>query len=258
MRLYIFFLCVLVLNFHSFGQKKKLIWSDEFNYNGLPDHSKWSYDTGNSGWGNRELEYYTRDRLENARVENGRLIIEIRKELFGSASYTSARLVTKNKGDWKYGRVDVRAKLPKGKGIWPAIWMLSTGNKYGHWPHSGEIDIMENVGYIPDTVYGSIHTGAFNHVIGTQKTKGYLVKDLSEEYHVYSIDWDPKKIRFYIDNHLYQQFDNDNQGPEHWPFDQPFHLILNCAVGGNWGGKYGVDDSIFPQKMEIDWVRIYQ
>ena len=117
---------------------------------------------------------------------------------------------------------------------------------------------MENVGYIPDTIYGSIHTGAFNHVIGTQKTKGYLVKDNGDKFHTYSIEWTPEHIQFFIDNNLYQEFANDGKGSEHWPFDQPFHLILNCAIGGNWGGKYGVDDSIFPQKMEVDWVRVYQ
>ena len=258
MKAILFVLSIALLQLPSIAQKQKLVWSDEFNYKGLPDPSKWGYDTGNSGFGNRELEYYTKSRLENARVENGKLIIEIRKEPYGTASYTSARLVTKHKGDWKYGKVEVRAKLPKGKGMWPAIWMLSTDDKYGHWPHSGEIDIMENVGYIPDTVYGSIHTGAFNHVIGTQKTKGYQLKDAAEQFHIYAIEWDANKVRFLIDGHTYQEFDNDQQGPEHWPFDQPFHLILNCAVGGNWGGKYGVDDSIFPQKMEVDWVRVYQ
>ena len=125
----------IFLQLPSMAQKGKLVWNDEFNYKGLPDPAKWGYDTGNSGFGNRELEFYTRNRLNNARVENGKLIIEIRKEAYGTASYTSARLVTKNKGDWKYGKVEVRAKLPKGKGMWPAIWMLSSDSKYGHWPH---------------------------------------------------------------------------------------------------------------------------
>lgn len=240
------------------AQKRKLVWSDEFNYKGLPDSTKWSYDTGNDGWGNNELEYYTKNRLENARVEDGKLIIEARKENYDGSNYTSARLVTKNKGDWKYGRIEVKAKIPKGKGMWPAIWMLSTDWEYGGWPESGEIDIMEKVGYIPDTVYGSIHTKSFNHIIHTQKTKGVYRKDLSDDFHLYAIEWTENKISFFVDDQKYQEFTNDHQGSDHWPFDKRFHLILNIAVGGNWGGKYGVDDSIFPQKMEVDYVRVYQ
>ena len=240
------------------AQKRKLVWSDEFNYTGLPDSTKWSYETGNSGWGNNELEYYTGYRPENARVENGRLVIEARREDYKGASYTSARLLSRNKGDWRYGRIEVKAKLPQGRGMWPAIWMLPTKWSYGGWPHSGEIDIMENVGYIPDTVYGSIHTGAFNHKIGTQKTKGVFRKDLSSNFHVYAIEWNEKEINFYIDDEKYQTFQNDHQGSEHWPFDQAFHVLLNIAVGGGWGGKKGVDDTAFPQRMEIDYVRVYQ
>lgn len=242
----------------SKSQYNKLVWSDEFNYKGLPDSTKWSYETGNSGWGNNELEYYTSNRMENARVEDGHLIIEARKEQYKGANYTSARILSKNKGDWKYGRIEVKAKIPYGKGMWPAIWMLPTTWVYGGWPHSGEIDIMENVGYMPDSVFGSIHTGAFNHVIGTQRTKGYFLNDLKEAYHIYAIEWTIDKVDFFIDGHMYHEFRNDQQGSEHWPFDQKFHLLLNVAIGGNWGGKYGVDDAIFPQKMEIDYVRVYQ
>lgn len=241
----------------------KLVWSEEFNYTGLPDSTKWSYDRGNGcpdvcGWGNNELQYYTWDRKENARVEDGHLVIEARKDTMGGMNYTSARLVTKNKGDWQYGRVEVRAQLPAGKGMWPAIWMLPTNWEYGGWPRSGEIDIMENVGYWPDSVFGTVHTEAYNGMLGTQKTKGTVYNDLSKAFHVYGIEWTADSILFMVDGTVYNRFTNDKTGVAAWPFDKTFHLLLNIAVGGNWGGKYGVDDSIFPQKMLVDWVRVYQ
>ena len=242
---------------------KKLVWSDEFNYTGLPDSSKWGYDEGNGcpencGWGNNELQFYTNNRLQNARVENGKLIIEARKENFSGAPYTSSRLISKNKGDWKYGRLEISAKIPAGKGMWPAIWMLPTSWDYGKWPHSGEIDIMENVGYWPDSVFGTIHTGAYNGMKGTQKTKGVKRGDLSKVFHVYAVEWTAETISFFIDNKKYHVFTNEHTGSEAWPFDKTFHLLMNIAVGGNWGGKFGVDDRIFPQKLEIDYVRVYQ
>ncbi len=258
-------LIFLLCNSGVYGQRtyKKLVWADEFNYTGLPDSSKWSYDLGNGcpnicGWGNNEQQYYTSMRAENARTENGNLIIEAKKENFKDSKYTSARLISKNKGDWKYGRIETRAKLPAGRGMWPAIWMLPTQWNYGGWPHSGEIDIMENVGYWPDSALSSIHTGAYNHSINTQKTKGVNRKDLSTAFHVYGMEWTADSISFYIDGLLYHVFKNEKTGSEAWPFDQEFHLLLNVAVGGNWGGKYGVDDKIFPQRMEVDYVRVYQ
>ena len=261
-------LCVLLLLACNivFAQKaafKKMIWSDEFNYTGLPDSLKWSYDVGNGcpencGWGNNELQFYTSKRLQNARVENGRLIIEARKEDFSGAQYTSSRLLSKNKGDWKYGRLEIRAKIPSGKGMWPAIWMLPTNWDYGKWPHSGEIDIMENVGYWSDSVFGSIHTGAYNGMRGTQKTKGLRFDDLSRSFHVYAIEWTAETISFFVDDQKYHVFKNEHTGSETWPYDKEFHLLMNITVGGNWGGKFGVDNSIFPQKMEIDYVRVFQ
>ena len=242
---------------------KKLVWSDEFSKAGLPDSTKWGYDKGrgcpqNCGWGNHELQYYTWNRSENARIENGNLIIEARKEKFEDCNYTSARLVTKNKGDWKYGRMEIRAKLPAGTGMWPAIWMLPTQWKYGGWPTSGEIDIMENVGYWPDTVIGTVHTDAYNGMKGTQKTKGVQRKDISSAFHVYAIEWNADSIAFFVDNEKYHVFANDKSGVAGWPFDQDFHLLLNVAVGGDWGGKFGVNDAIFPQQMQVDYVRVYQ
>lgn len=240
----------------------KLVWADEFNYKGLPDSTKWGYDLGkgcpdNCGWGNNELEYYTK-RLQNARVAKGKLTIEARKENFENAQYTSARMVTKNKGDWKYGRIEVKARIPAGTGMWPAIWMLPTNWEYGGWPHSGEIDIMENVGYWPDSALSTVHTGAYNGMLNTQKTKGVNRNDLSKKFHVYAAEWTADSICFFIDKVKYHVFKNDHTGAEAWPFDKAFHLLLNIAVGGNWGGKFGVNDKIFPQKMEVDYVRVYQ
>lgn len=242
----------------AFAQERKLIWADEFKYKGLPDATKWSYDTGGHGWGNNELQYYTHAEKKNAIVKNGKLVLKAKKETKGNNQFTSARLVSKNKGDWKYGRVEVRAKLPDGRGIWPAIWMLPTHWRYGGWPKSGEIDIMEFVGYNPDTVFASVHTESFNHAIGTQKTAGIYQNDVSKKFHVYAIDWTPETIKFYIDDVQYHEFRNEKTGSAAWPFDEEFHIILNIAVGGNWGGKHGVDEKVFPQKMEVDYVRVYQ
>jgi beta-glucanase (GH16 family) len=260
MRVILFVCCALP--FMQFMQSpraaSKLVWSDEFNYKGLPDSARWGYDTGGHGWGNNELQFYTAGRLENARVENGHLIIQARKENYHDKQYTSARLITKNKGDWKYGRMEIRARLPKGKGMWPAIWMLPTDWEYGDWPKSGEIDIMEHVGYMPDSIFGTVHTGAFNHTLGTQKGRSIFCKDVYDAFHIYSIEWREDRIDFFIDNKQYYSFSNNKSGAAAWPFDKRFHLLLNIAVGGNWGGKYGVDDAIFPQSMEVDYVRVYQ
>lgn len=247
----------------SFGEKprKKLVWSDNFDGSGLPDSTKWSYDLGvgnPEGWGNNELQYYTSDR-KNARVENGSLIIEAHKETIENKGYSSARLVSKKKGDWKYGRVEVRAKLPKGKGTWPAIWMLPTEWKYGGWPASGEIDIMEHVGYDQGVVHGTIHTESYNHSKGTQKEGTIKVSDASEAFHVYAVDWTEKKIDFLVDGKVYHTVTRDpKEDYKGWPFDQSFHVILNIAVGGNWGGREGVEENIWPQKMEVDYVKVYQ
>jgi len=237
--------------------KFKLVWQDEFNYTGLPDSSKWSYETGGWGWGNKELEYYTAKRPENARVENGMLIIEARKENWNNQEYTSARLVTKGKGDWKYGRIDVRARLPKGIGTWPAIWMLGSVPQL-KWPDDGEIDIMEHVGYDQGKIHGSIHCKKYNHTIGTHKTAITMVPDCSESFHVYSVTWNEDSVKIAVDSNVYFTFANEHTGYAAWPFDNPMHLLLNIAVGGFWGGMKGVDPKIWPVKMEVDYVRVYQ
>ncbi|RXK46844.1 glycoside hydrolase family 16 protein [Aquirufa rosea] len=235
------------------------VWADEFEQAGLPNDKIWSYDVGGSGWGNNELQYYTKADLDNAHVENGMLTIEAKKESFGGKNFTSARLVTKGKQDFMYGRVEVRAKLPAGLGTWPAIWTLASQSDYGnaYWPDNGEIDIMEHVGYDPGVVHATVHTKAFNHVINTQKANTTVVPDFDKVFHVYQIDWTPEYIKTYIDGKPYFTFQNTKKGWEEWPFDKKQHLLLNIAVGGNWGGQKGVDESIFPAKMLIDYVRVY-
>lgn len=243
-------------------RKMRLVWADEFGRDGAPDSTKWGYDLGDGcpnvcGWGNNEMQYYT-SRRENARVEDGQLVIEARKEDMGGKHYTSARLVSKHKGDWTYGRIEARVKLPKGRGTWPAFWMLPTEWKYGGWPASGEIDIMEFVGYEPDSVYGTVHTGSFNHVLGTQVSGRQYCGNLDEKFHTYAVDWSADRIDFLFDGKKYHSFENRRSGFEAWPFDKDFHAILNMAVGGGWGGKMGVDEHIWPQKMYVDYVRVYQ
>lgn len=238
----------------------ELVWEDDFEKPGMPDPEKWSYDTaGNSwGWGNNELQHYTFKDPENVRVEDGVLYIQAKKEPINQKKYSSVRLITKNKGDWKYGRVDVMAKLPEGRGLWPAIWMLPTNNTYGNWPQSGEIDIMEHVGYNPDTVFATAHTEAYNHSIGTEKSKGKFVENVYDDFHEYSLEWTPEAYHVYMDGDLFFTFNNENKTSAQWPYDQPFYLIINLAVGGNWGGRHGVDTTAFPAELAIEYVRVYQ
>lgn len=236
----------------------QLQWSDEFNYSGLPDSNYWSYDVGGNGWGNNELQYYTAADTRNVQVKDGCLWIIARKGETEGSSYSSARIVTKNKIDVNYGRIEVRAILPKGLGLWPAIWMLPSDWIYGGWPKSGEIDIMEHVGFMPDSIFGSVHTERFNHTIGTQKTKGIAIHNPYTDFHVYAIEWNEQQIDFYVDHQQYYRFLNSGKGEKEWPFDQRFHLLLNIAVGGNWGGQKGVDNQVFPAAMKIDYVRYYR
>ena len=246
-----------VLKKASTPKALQLVWSDEFNYTGLPDSSKWNYDTGGDGWGNHELQFYTSKRAENARVENGNLVIEARKEKWQNNDYTSARLVTKGKGDWQYGKIEVRARLPKGTGTWPAIWMLASKTPLT-WPDDGEIDIMEHVGFHQGYIHGSIHCKKYYHSIGTQKTDTIVIKDCSEQFHVYSLEWTADSIKTAVDGYVYFRFANEHSGYQGWPFDNKMHLLLNQAVGGDWGGAKGIAQDIWPQRMEIDYVRVYQ
>lgn len=251
----------------------KLVWQDEFEYQGLPDSSKWTPEQGFRR--NREAQYYTAKRLKNARVENGYLILEAHKEKFSNAlrdpdsnnkmrrkkwaEYTSASLTTRELPGFLYGRMEVRAKLPTGRGTWPAIWMLGENIREVGWPRCGEIDIMENVGFDPNELHAYVHTKAYNHTIDTQKgTQTTMEPGPYQDFHVYAIEWTPEKIDFFIDGKQHFSFANEHKSTAEWPFDQPHFLILNIAIGGTWGGREGIDNSIFPQQMMIDYVRYYQ
>jgi beta-glucanase (GH16 family) len=238
----------------------ELVWSDEFNYAGLPDSASWNYDVGGHGWGNNERQFYTAKRVENARVENGILVLEARKEKMDTNGFTSARLVTKARHEWLYGRFEIRAKLPKGTGTWPAIWMLAADKNYGesYWPDNGEIDIMEHVGFHQGFIHASTHSRKYFWQIGTQRTDTIFSTDCSGTFHNYILEWYPDSIHIFMDDSLYFTSVNDHTGWEAWPFDKPFYLILNIAVGGSWGGQKGIDDTIWPQKMEVDYVRVYR
>ncbi|KAF0131013.1 MAG: bglA1 [Bacteroidetes bacterium] len=242
---------------HNWTFETSPFWFDEFDYQGLPDPLKWGYDIGGSGWGNNELQYYTDD-IKNVVVGDGVLSINAIKEVREGKNYTSTRLVSKFKGDLLYGRVEVRAKVPAGRGTWPAIWMLPTDWEYGGWPSSGEIDIMEHVGYDLNKIHISTHSEAYYWRIGTQRTATKVIENATTEFHLYRIDWTPYAIRGYIDDvHIFTSV-NDGTGYKAWPFDKRFHLILNVAIGGDWGGQQGVDDTIFPVSMEVDYVRFFK
>jgi beta-glucanase (GH16 family) len=233
-----------------------LVWNDEFDKQNI-DLTKWEHEVNGDGGGNNELQFYTA-RPTNSFIENGHLVIKALSENYQNRSFTSARIRSKNKGDWLYGRIEASAKVPTGRGTWPAIWMLPTDWEYGGWPMSGEIDIMEHVGYDQNVVHGSIHTKAYNHVIGTQKTAKLTIPTATSAFHVYAVEWFEDRIDFYIDTIKYFSFKNENKSWEYWPFNKRFHIILNLAVGGNWGGAQGIDPSAFPAQMEIDYVRVYK
>ncbi|WP_206036176.1 glycoside hydrolase family 16 protein [Crateriforma spongiae] len=247
----------------------KLVWSDEFDVDGLPDESKWGYEVGFIR--NEEAQYYTEARPENARVKDGVLIIEGRKEKYANpdyepnsrswqksrshAQYTAASVVTRHKANWTYGRIEVRAKLPQGTGVWPAIWMLGSNRSELGWPRCGEIDIMEFVGKEPQHVHGNAHFS----VDGQHRSDhGKLATtEPYADFHVYAIEWDEDHIHFFFDDTQYHTFriDKAGEGADN-PFRKPQYLLINLALGGTWGGK--IDDSIFPQQYLIDYVRVYQ
>jgi enterochelin esterase-like enzyme/beta-glucanase (GH16 family) len=243
----------------------RLVWSDEFDIDGLPSPADWVYDVAlnRRGWANEELQYYSAARRENSRIENGRLIIEARRESTstfadtGGQQYTSARLITRGRHAWKYGFFEIRAKLPCGRGSWPAIWTL--GEPEARWPERGEIDIMEHVGFDPGVVHGTVHTKAYNHVNGTHRSASVSIPDACSAFHRYQLTWTPERIVVGHDDRNYFEFRREPAGgSDAWPFDAPQYLLLNIAVGGTWGGQKGVDDAIFPVQMEVDYVRVYQ
>lgn len=240
----------------------KLVWSDEFDSKKL-DYTKWGVEVNAFGGGNQEMQLYT-DRPENLRIENGRLIIEARKDhpnIQGTLrDFSSGRLRSKHRGDWKYGRFEIRAKVPEGKGMWPAIWMLPTDEKYGSWALSGEIDIMELDGAKPNHVLGTLHFG--DKWPGNRQSSGeYVLKDgkFSDDFHVFTLEWERGEMRWYVDGEHYQtktKWDS-TAAPFPAPFDQRFHLLLNLSIGGRLVGPPD-EETVFPQKFEIDYVRVYQ
>lgn len=262
-------------NTHMLNNQWELVWSDEFNYQGEPDPSKWSYDIWPARKVNNEDQTYT-DSPNNVHVDNGNLIITAIKEKQGDAEYTSGRIHSQGKGDFLYGRVDVRAKLPAGQGTWSAIWMLpSNPFKYSTtceenadwqgsstcdaWPNSGEIDIMEHVGYDMQTIHGTVHNKAYYWANWEQRKASIEGKNVDQDFHVYSIEWTPEHIIVLFDNTPYFFYRNESTGWRAWPYDHPYHVILNLAIGGAWGSSGGpIDDSIFPVSMEVDYVRIFK
>jgi beta-glucanase (GH16 family) len=249
-----------------------MVWGDEFNYTGVPDGNKWSYDIWPARKVNSEEQEYT-DSIDNVRVENGKLFVESHVK---DGKISSGRIHSAGKGDIQYGRVEVRAKLPVGQGTWPAIWMLPSdpfmyasncdptidwqGNDdCDAWPNSGEIDIMEHVGYDQNRIHGTVHTKAYYWVNGEQRKASIEAPRASQEFHVYAMEWSPDRIDVFLDDVLYFTYLKQSEDWQAWPFDHPFHLILNLAVGGGWGGAGGPTDlSAFPARMEVDYVRMYK
>lgn len=253
--------CLTFNTLSAFSQCPTLVWQDEFDKSSL-DLTKWSPQLGNGcdigicGWGNNELQYYT-DKSTNLSISNGNLVITARKERVRSNSYTSARIRSEKKGDWTYGRMEARMKLPVGQGMWPAFWMLPTDLAYGGWPQSGEIDIMENKGSEPNITYGTIHYG--DPYPNNKFTGGKYVLPtgrFADDFHVFAIDWEPNQIRWFVDGVLFATKTNSDVSPYRWPFDQRFHFILNLAVGGNFGGNPDAK-TVFPQSLLVDYVRVY-
>jgi len=244
---------------------RTLLWNDEFDGSSgsMPDPKKWLIVQNGSGFGNGELETYT-ERSTNLHEQNGHLVITARKETFTgkdglARDYTSARIETQGRFELKYGRVEARIKLPKGKGIWPAIWLLGNDFKEVGWPLCGEIDMMENVGIEPSTVHGSLHGPGYsggNPLTGTFTLPGQA--RFSDDYHLFAIDWSPREIRFYVDGHLYETQSADSLPPgKRWVFDHPFYIVLNVAVGGFWPGNPDATTH-FPARMLVDYVRVYK
>jgi beta-glucanase (GH16 family) len=257
---FIFVLAFVLL--HGCNKKAgwELVWSDEFEYSGLPSAESWGYETGHIR--NKELQYYTNS-LENVRVEDGQCIITALLEAEGDSitpdSITSASINTLGKQEFLYGRLEIRAKIPSALGTWPAIWMMGTDIGDLGWPACGEIDIMENVGYDPDLIHANIHTKAYNHVIGTNKGNRIEVKDPWSDFHIYALEWFDDHMDFFMDDSLYFSFENDGMvNNDTWPFDKTHYLLLNLAYGGSWGGQQGVDTGRLPVEYRIDYVRYYK
>ncbi|MDY0276941.1 MAG: glycoside hydrolase family 16 protein [Acholeplasma sp.] len=234
----------------------KLVWKDDFKKDGRPDEKIWRFEVGGHGFGNNEAQYYT-DSDKNAYVKDGVLNIVAHKEKYKENNYTSAKLTTYKKKSIKYGKIIVCAKLPKGKGTWPAIWFLPSSIQEGKpWPLCGEIDLMEHVGKNPFTIHYSLHSKKYNHILNNQPTFVHKDDSVLDEFCKYELRWDEKSIAFYFNDQLQAKFENNTGDVEAWPFDQPFYLIINLAIGGWWGGE--IDDSIFPVNFQISKVEVYE
>ncbi|MCZ8020749.1 MAG: glycoside hydrolase family 16 protein [Cytophagales bacterium] len=233
-----------------------LVLAEEFDVNGPPNPDVWSYNigTGQNGWGNNELQYYT-DRPENVTVQNGYMIITARKESFNGSQYTSARLVTKGKFEQQYGRFEARMRLPWGQGLWPAFWMLGADIDDNPWPGAGEIDIMELRGQNPNILLGTVHGPGYSG--GQSISKSYTLPNdrFDTGFHVFGIEWGPNYINFYVDDVLYNQI-TPADVPGEWVFNKPFYILMNVAVGGNFVGAPNTE-TVFPQTMLVDYVRVY-
>jgi len=234
-----------------------LAWSDEFNTSGISS-ANWSFEMGNNnGWGNNELEYYT-DRTQNAFVSSGNLIIEARAESFGGKNYTSARMITKSKQAFKFGRIDIRARMPKGKGIWPALWMLGNNIDAVGWPACGEMDILEMLGHEPNKIFGTMHWG---NTVQSHASKGssYTLSagSFDQQFHVYSLIWKQDDIRVLVDDQEYVHVTSVDVQGSNYPFNSNFFFIFNIAVGGSWPGSPD-GTTVFPQRMLVDYVRVFQ
>lgn len=236
-----------------------LVWSDEFDQpdGSAPSSAKWAFDTGASGWGNAERQYYT-SRTNNARIENGMLVIEAKQEDYQGANYTSARLKTQGKAAWTYGRIEARIKIPRGQGIWPAFWMLGTNITSVGWPQCGEIDILENVGREPKIVHGTVHGPGYSGANGIGGPYSLPGKpDFAEEFHIYAVEWSTNQIKWFVNEVQFFTLTPTNLPKDaKWVFTAPQFLILNVAVGGRWPG-YPDNTTVFPQRMTVDYVRVY-
>lgn len=237
---------------------KRLVWKDDFAHSGPVDSKKWDFEVGKVR--NGEIQFYTRARKENARRDDGHLVLEARKEPWEGSKVTSASIVSKQ--TWTYGYFEVRAKIPTGRGAWPAVWFLADavrrdGPEYVSWPKCGEIDLMENVGYDPEKIHFTIHTDK-SHSGGPPCHASVTVPKAWDAFHIYGLDWHPDRLDFYFDGKKVLTYNNDGQGDYSWPFHRPYYILLNLAIGGGWGGRHGVDDHIFPAQFLVDYVRVYR
>jgi beta-glucanase (GH16 family) len=250
------YLSILLITINCFAQQndKTLVWQEEFNNEAI-DEKVWNFELGDGcpnicGWGNNEKQIYTKT---NHFVKDGNLVIVVKKEV--EELYTSTRITTANKKEFQYGRMEIRDKIPTGKGIWPAFWMLGSNISKVGWPKCGEIDILEYVGREPNAIFTTLHTqDSHGNSVNTKKTE---IKDIEQGFHVYVVDWTKDKMEFLVDNQSVYIFSPEIKNENTWPFNQSFYFILNVAVGGNFGG-HDIDNSIFPQQFVIDYIRVYK